>query len=137
MHKQTVEIVRMMCAGIKWNFGKALEILKMPVLEAAKLGIYEIVNEIMKVYYSSLCFVDEDGNNLCMLAVLYRREKLFKLLRQMRGAKVIFVKQPGQIFKQHLALSRTVSAFKWSRWCSIADAAGDAMVQGDEYNIKD
>lgn len=89
MHKQTVEIVRMMCAGVKWNFGKALEILKMPVLEAAKLGIYEIVNEIMKVYYSSLCFVDEDGNNLCMLAVLHRREKLFKLLRQMRGAKVI------------------------------------------------
>ncbi|KAK4850533.1 hypothetical protein QYF36_007535 [Acer negundo] len=53
MHTQTLEIVKLMISKVDWTYKEASERLKEPVLTAAKLGIYEFVNEVLKAYPNS------------------------------------------------------------------------------------
>ncbi|KAK2652314.1 hypothetical protein Ddye_012170 [Dipteronia dyeriana] len=83
MHTQTLEIVRMMIGDYSnWNYVKAIKFLKKPALIAASMGIYEVVNEILKAYNISVSFEDHLGNTMLSLAVLNRQEKVFNLLYQ-------------------------------------------------------
>ncbi|XP_031262067.1 uncharacterized protein LOC116120258 isoform X1 [Pistacia vera] len=84
-HMQALEIVRTVCGGVVWDFEKALETLKQPILIATRLGILEIVEEILKVYDSALFFVDEAGKNVLQLAVLNRQEIVFGFMLKEAG----------------------------------------------------
>ncbi|XP_031262068.1 ankyrin repeat-containing protein ITN1-like isoform X2 [Pistacia vera] len=52
---------------------------------ATRLGILEIVEEILKVYDSALFFVDEAGKNVLQLAVLNRQEIVFGFMLKEAG----------------------------------------------------
>ncbi|TXG65803.1 hypothetical protein EZV62_007078 [Acer yangbiense] len=80
MHTQTLEIVRLMISNVNWTYKEASERLKKPVLTAARLGIHEFVDEVLKAYPNSVLFYDEEGCNIFLLAVSYRKEKVFRLI---------------------------------------------------------
>ncbi|TXG65808.1 hypothetical protein EZV62_007083 [Acer yangbiense] len=80
MHTQTLEIVRLMISNVDWTYKKASKRLKKPVLTAAKLGIHEFVKEVLEAYPNSFLFYDKKGRNIFLLAVLYRKEKVFSLI---------------------------------------------------------
>ncbi|KAK2652282.1 hypothetical protein Ddye_012138 [Dipteronia dyeriana] len=83
MHTQTLEIIRMMIGDSNnWNYVKAIEFLKEPAFIAARLGIHEVVNEILKAYIGSVSFTDESGHHMLSFAVLHRQEKVFNLVYQ-------------------------------------------------------
>ncbi|KAL5757403.1 hypothetical protein ACOSP7_020014 [Xanthoceras sorbifolium] len=83
MHTQTLEIVRKMIGDYSnWNYVKAIKLLKKPAFMAATLGIYEVVNEILKAYNFSVSFVDHLGNTMLSTAVLNRQERVFNLVYQ-------------------------------------------------------
>lgn len=83
MHRQTLEIVKMMLGDYtQWDFVKANKLLKKPVLKATSLGIYEVVDEVLKVYSLAASFVDHLGHTMLSLAVLCRQEKVFNLVYQ-------------------------------------------------------
>ncbi|KAL5822405.1 hypothetical protein ACOSQ4_020305 [Xanthoceras sorbifolium] len=83
MHTQTLEIVRMMIGDYSnWNYVKAIKLLKKPAFIAASLGIYEVVDEILKAYNFSVLFVDHLGYTMLSFAVLNRQEQVFNLIYQ-------------------------------------------------------
>ncbi|KAK0598133.1 hypothetical protein LWI29_031940 [Acer saccharum] len=65
-----------------WNYVKAIKFLNESALIAARLGIYEVVNEILKAYIRSVSFTDELGHHMLSFAVLSRQEKVFNLVYQ-------------------------------------------------------
>ncbi|KAK3220353.1 hypothetical protein Dsin_014323 [Dipteronia sinensis] len=83
MHTQTLAIVRKMIGDSRdWNYEKAIDFLIKPAFAAVRLGIYEVVNEILKAYIGLVSFTDELGFHMLSLAVLYRQEKVFNLVYQ-------------------------------------------------------
>ncbi|KAH7511502.1 hypothetical protein JRO89_XSUnG0197600 [Xanthoceras sorbifolium] len=89
MHTLTLEIVRKMIGDYSnWNYVKAIKLLKKPAFMAATLGIYEVVNEILKAYNFSVSFVDHLGNTMLSTAVLNRQERVFNLVYQVRDPMV-------------------------------------------------
>ncbi|XVF37596.1 hypothetical protein REPUB_Repub20aG0023100 [Reevesia pubescens] len=78
MNEQARQLVKSMCSGVLWTFPKASYALKLPVLKAASLGIQEIVEEILKEHTAATMFYDDNNYNIFQLAVLHRREKVFK-----------------------------------------------------------
>ncbi|XP_031269052.1 protein ACCELERATED CELL DEATH 6-like [Pistacia vera] len=79
---QPHEIVRIMCHDrVTWSREEALKSLVTPVLTAVALGIYELVNEIMKAYFFSFVFT-RNGDDIFRLAILNRHEKVFSLVNR-------------------------------------------------------
>ncbi|KAK4852533.1 hypothetical protein QYF36_024888 [Acer negundo] len=70
----------MMISKVDWSYKEALERLKKPVLIAAKLGIHEFVHEVLKANQCSALFRDEERRNIFLLAISYRKEKVFSLI---------------------------------------------------------
>lgn len=84
MHMQTLQIVRMMChEGVIWSSEEASQSLCNPILTAARLGICEIVREILKAYFYSYTFANECGHAIFHLAILHRQGKVFSLVTKM------------------------------------------------------
>lgn len=73
-----------MCAGavdILNTHEEAQNVFKKPMFTAARLGIYEIVMEIMNSYFPwSLEFKNKDGYDIFKVAVEHRREKVFNII---------------------------------------------------------
>ncbi|KAK0602151.1 hypothetical protein LWI29_030877 [Acer saccharum] len=86
MHTQTLEIVKLMISKVNWTYKEASERLKEPVLTAARLGIHEFVEEVLKAYQYSVFFNNEEGRNTFFLAVSYRKEKVFSLIYDQMAA---------------------------------------------------
>ncbi|KAH9713595.1 ANK REP REGION domain-containing protein [Citrus sinensis] len=84
IHEQTLEILRIMCAGavdILNTHEEAQNVFKKPMFKAARLGIYEIVMGIMNSYFPwSLEFKNKDGYDIFKVAVEHRREKVFNII---------------------------------------------------------
>ncbi|KAF2300968.1 hypothetical protein GH714_018683 [Hevea brasiliensis] len=55
-------------------------LLKNPLHTSARLGIYEVVVEIIKAYPESVWFDDGDGRNIFHLAIIHRHKFIFSLL---------------------------------------------------------
>ncbi|XP_031276074.1 uncharacterized protein LOC116134521 [Pistacia vera] len=84
-HIQTLQIVRILCHGNKvtWNRKEALQTFDFPILEAAELGICEIVNEILNAYFYAFAYrYGHNGPGLLHMAILHRQEKIFKILKE-------------------------------------------------------
>ncbi|TXG65809.1 hypothetical protein EZV62_007084 [Acer yangbiense] len=70
----------MMISEVNWTYKEASERLKEPVLTAASLGIHEFVDEVLKAYPNSVLFYDEKKRHIFLLAISYRKEKVFSLI---------------------------------------------------------
>ncbi|XP_031276071.1 uncharacterized protein LOC116134518 [Pistacia vera] len=84
-HMQTLDIVRILCHGndVTWNSTEALKTFWPAFPEAAKLGICEIVNEILNAYFYAYNFHYTDNNyGLLHMAILHRQEKIFKIVKE-------------------------------------------------------
>lgn len=90
MHDKVLELVKQLCnviAADKNDYRTPYLILKRPLLLAAELGIYQIVEEIIKSYPDAIWFTNEKNQNLFHLAVMNRQEKVFNLIYQMPDHK--------------------------------------------------
>ncbi|XP_031276072.1 uncharacterized protein LOC116134519 [Pistacia vera] len=84
-HIQTLKIVRILCHGseVTWNRKEAFETFLSPFLEAAKLGICEIVDEIFDAYFYAYTYRYKDnGHGLLHMVILHRQEKIFKIIQE-------------------------------------------------------
>ncbi|TXG68383.1 hypothetical protein EZV62_003318 [Acer yangbiense] len=118
-----------------WNYEKAIDFLKEPAFAAVRLGIYEVVNEVLKAYIGLVSFTEELGYHMLSWAVLFRQEKAFNLVYQvchpMVRGQLTMGKNVGGDTILHIATVLAPSS-EIPR-CSIADAARVAMVQGMLY----
>ncbi|XP_022860611.1 ankyrin repeat-containing protein ITN1-like [Olea europaea var. sylvestris] len=84
-HYQALQLVKFICSHVK-NLGNesndvASSIFKGPFLLAAQNGVEEIVAEILDSFPASIDFTDEEEkHSVFHLAVIYRREKVLKVL---------------------------------------------------------
>ncbi|XP_052200374.1 ankyrin repeat-containing protein NPR4-like isoform X2 [Diospyros lotus] len=84
-HYQAVGLVKSLCQQIATvSDDKAYEsILKGPLLSAAKLGVKEVVKEILDSFPDAVWFTDDNNHNVFQLAILHRQEKVFSIIYQM------------------------------------------------------
>ncbi|XP_028127467.1 uncharacterized protein LOC114323961 isoform X3 [Camellia sinensis] len=86
MHHQAIHLVKRICREvIGLDNTKASSILRLPFLLAAQYGIHEIVKEILDSFPDAITFVDEENHTAFHLAVMYRHEKVFKVMHQRSG----------------------------------------------------
>ncbi|XP_058205429.1 uncharacterized protein LOC131319264 isoform X2 [Rhododendron vialii] len=78
-----LQLVKFLCMEVaKSNLSKVEMIFKPALRKAVRVGIPEIVEEIVLSYPSALFFMDLDGLNIFNYAILYRRERVFNLIYQ-------------------------------------------------------
>ncbi|CAA2936520.1 ankyrin repeat-containing ITN1-like [Olea europaea subsp. europaea] len=86
MHHQALQLVKCVCSEIKsLDNTKANSILTGPFLLGAQNGINEIVKEILESFPHAITFLDEENHSVFHLAVMYRHEKIFKIVHQQSG----------------------------------------------------
>ncbi|XP_031287179.1 uncharacterized protein LOC116145884 [Pistacia vera] len=87
-HTQTLTIVRILCHNdVTWNGKEAVATFSSPFAEATKLGICEIVNEILNAYFYTYCYKDNDYGVL-HLAISHHQEKIFKIIKERKIFKL-------------------------------------------------
>ncbi|KAL7243335.1 hypothetical protein ACSBR1_015684 [Camellia fascicularis] len=89
MHLQAIQLVKCLCEKIRSSSdSNAYESLcKDVILTAARLGIHEVVEEIIESFPRAVWSMDADNHNIFQLAVIYRCENVFNLIYQMSGYK--------------------------------------------------
>ncbi|KAI7981894.1 hypothetical protein LOK49_Contig10G00005 [Camellia lanceoleosa] len=89
MHLQAIQLVKCLCEKIRsLNDSNAFESLcKDVIFTAARLGIHEVVEEIIESFPEVVWLVDANNHNIFQLAVMYRCENVFNLIYQMSGYK--------------------------------------------------
>ncbi|GFP78964.1 hypothetical protein PHJA_000039900 [Phtheirospermum japonicum] len=86
MHHQALEIVKLACSEIKClDNAKASSILIGPFLSGVQNGIHEIVKEILESFPQAITFADDESHSIFHLAVMYRHEKIYKIVHQQSG----------------------------------------------------
>ncbi|KAG8644407.1 protein ACCELERATED CELL DEATH 6 [Manihot esculenta] len=90
MHKQAMELLRFLISeALKGSVLEADNLLGPPTRIAAILGIQEFVTEMIRSYPVMVWLRNMAGENIFLLAVKHRQEKIFNLLYQM-GTHNIF-----------------------------------------------
>ncbi|KAF2300970.1 hypothetical protein GH714_018728 [Hevea brasiliensis] len=86
-HNQALHLLRLLITeALKARPSETRILLKKPLQISARLGIYEMVVEIIKAYPRSDWVVDRDGNNIFNLAIVHRQEFFFSLLKRLESA---------------------------------------------------
>ncbi|KAA8521435.1 hypothetical protein F0562_012112 [Nyssa sinensis] len=94
LHCQAIILVRSICKEVvNLNNEDSSTIFRGALLLAAKYGISEIVEEILKVFPSAITFKDENEHTSLHLAVMYRHEKVFNFLYQQSGEYIQLLSQ--------------------------------------------
>ncbi|XP_058208072.1 uncharacterized protein LOC131321073 [Rhododendron vialii] len=89
-HHHALELVKFLCKEVaKSKLSKAERIFKPALRKAARVGIPEIIEEIVLSYPLALSFINLDNVNIIKYAILYRRERVFNLIYQL-GWKYIY-----------------------------------------------
>ncbi|XP_058004446.1 protein ACCELERATED CELL DEATH 6 isoform X2 [Hevea brasiliensis] len=89
LHKQAMELLRLLISeAIEGSVLEADNLLASPTGIAATLGIQEFVTEVIKSYPYIVWLRNRDGQNIFLLAVKHRQEKIFNLLYQMGTHKL-------------------------------------------------
>ncbi|XP_044495710.1 uncharacterized protein LOC123218353 isoform X3 [Mangifera indica] len=89
MHETVLKLVQLLCKEIINNldFETASSRFEPALLIAAELGVYEVVEEIIKSFPNAIWFTNEKNYSVFHLAVLHRQEKVFNFIFQMSGHK--------------------------------------------------
>ncbi|KAF5194893.1 Ankyrin repeat family protein [Thalictrum thalictroides] len=87
-----LELLEKICAQVSKMDEKQLKAagVYQAVLDAAKFGIVEIVYKLMKYNRHLENCKDEDGKSTFLYAIIYRQEKVFNLVQDMRNKKTPF-----------------------------------------------
>ncbi|KAK6152046.1 hypothetical protein DH2020_014681 [Rehmannia glutinosa] len=86
MHQQALQLIKRLCSEIKClDNAKASSILTGPFVLGAQNGVHEIVKEILESFPHAITFVDEENHSVFHLAVMYRHEKIFRIVHQQTG----------------------------------------------------
>ncbi|KAI8017134.1 Ankyrin repeat-containing protein ITN1 [Camellia lanceoleosa] len=84
-HNQALKLVKYLCEQVRSleDLKAYRSLAKVPLLEAAKLGIHEIIEEIVNSFPRAITAHDSENGNIFQLAVIKRHENVFNLLYQM------------------------------------------------------
>ncbi|GMP36867.1 hypothetical protein CsSME_00008834 [Camellia sinensis var. sinensis] len=84
-HNQALKLVKYLCEQVRSleDLKAYRSLAKVPLLEAAKLGIHEIIEEIVNSFPRAITTHDSENRNIFQLAVIKRHENVFNLLYQM------------------------------------------------------
>nr|DAD22616.1 TPA_asm: hypothetical protein HUJ06_024079 [Nelumbo nucifera] len=82
VHIQVIEILKVICSEIeKLDEAHLLEAkVYFAVVNAAKFGIVEIVDEIIRSIPNAIYTADENGRNIVAIAIVHRQHKVFNLI---------------------------------------------------------
>lgn len=90
-HHHALELVKFLCKEVaKSKLSNVERIFKPALRKAARVGIPEIIEEIVLSYPSALFFVSLGDLNIITYAILNRRECVFNLVHQ-TGWKYIYI----------------------------------------------
>ncbi|KAJ9190399.1 hypothetical protein P3X46_001607 [Hevea brasiliensis] len=95
---------------LEFLIGKALkggrleirELLRKPLLISARLGIYELVFEIVNAYPESVWFVDNEGRNVFHLAIIHRQKFIFRLFNRLSSHTMHLVNTSTETHMENL-----------------------------------
>ncbi|KAI8527061.1 hypothetical protein RHMOL_Rhmol12G0046900 [Rhododendron molle] len=106
MHLQALKLLKRLCAGVKsLNNSEAYKLhAKDALVAAAKLGIHEVIEEIVESF-PDLIWADAKSLNLFQIAVLERHVNVFNLIYQMGANQQLLIqmKDPSGNNLLHLA----------------------------------
>ncbi|KAH9621681.1 hypothetical protein KSS87_012249 [Heliosperma pusillum] len=90
IENQARELARALCKEIlELDDSRVFSLLRGPLHDAAKLGIPEIIEEVVEAFPPAIWFTDENNYNVFQLAVLNRREHVFNLIYQMSSFRFL------------------------------------------------
>ncbi|KAL9246026.1 hypothetical protein vseg_019610 [Gypsophila vaccaria] len=91
---QAMELVKELCKEIiELDDSKVYSLLRQALHEAAKIGIPEIIEEIVDIFPPAIWFTDDKDNyNVFQLAMLNRRDNIFNLINQMSDYKFLITR---------------------------------------------
>ncbi|KAK2977132.1 LOW QUALITY PROTEIN: hypothetical protein RJ640_005782 [Escallonia rubra] len=82
-HTQAVQLVKRLCMEtVNLEYSKASSLLELPLKTAIRVGIREIVEEILESFPSAVYLRNETQQTLMHLAILNRRENVYNLIYQ-------------------------------------------------------
>ncbi|KAF7146841.1 hypothetical protein RHSIM_Rhsim03G0046900 [Rhododendron simsii] len=122
-----LELVKFLCMEVaKLDLSKVERIFKPALRNAARVGIPEIVEEIVLSYPSALFFMDLGGLDIFKYAILYRRERVFNLIYQTdhAGKRFIFAEDFSLINGLHL-----VARLRHEQQINLKASAAGAVLQ--------
>ncbi|XP_060170198.1 uncharacterized protein LOC132600814 isoform X2 [Lycium barbarum] len=112
-HILALTLARRLIRAEDWSFNA--NCVKNPLIEATKLGINELVEEIIKNYPQTVETVDEDGNNILHIAVERKNRSLFDLFLKKVSHKDRLLTDTNQQGKTIMHFATNVgSPFKFS-----------------------
>lgn len=82
MHEQTRQLIKCLCTDVTSLGPSKATMFKHPLHLAAKLGIHEIVEEILEKFPSIIWYWDDNNYRVFQLAIMNPRENVFNLLNQ-------------------------------------------------------
>ncbi|KAL7193983.1 hypothetical protein ACSBR2_025594 [Camellia fascicularis] len=84
-HSQALQLVKYLCEQVRSleDLKAYRSLAKCPHLVAAKLGIHEIIEEIVNSFPRAILAKDSEDRNIFQLAAIKRHENVFNLLYQM------------------------------------------------------
>ncbi|KAL9246021.1 hypothetical protein vseg_019605 [Gypsophila vaccaria] len=93
MERQAVQLVKALCKEIlELDDSRVFSLLQQALHDAAKLGIPEIIEEIVLAFPPAIWFTDKDNYNVFQLAMLNRRENVFNLIYQMTDYQYLIMR---------------------------------------------
>ncbi|KAG5556182.1 hypothetical protein RHGRI_006715 [Rhododendron griersonianum] len=123
-HHHALELVKFLCKEVaKSKLSKVERIFKPALRKAARVGIPEIIEEIVLSYPFALSFINLDNVNIIKYAILYRRERVFNLIHQL-GWKYIYGEDNSLNNVLHLA-----AHLRREQQINLKDSAAGAVLQ--------
>ncbi|KAF5959058.1 hypothetical protein HYC85_000267 [Camellia sinensis] len=94
VHKQAVELVKFLCDQIaSANYSTARKIFSLSLEQATSVGIYEIVQEILKSYPDAISLQNWKEQSIFHQAIVCHREQVFNLARLVGKSRTVFLGQ--------------------------------------------
>ncbi|KAK9678193.1 hypothetical protein RND81_11G194600 [Saponaria officinalis] len=91
--QEALMLVKELCKEIsELDDSKVFSLLQQALHDAAKLGIPEIIEEIVEIFPPAIWFTDKDNYNVFQLAILNRQEAVFNLIFQLTDFKVLITR---------------------------------------------
>ncbi|MFS7917599.1 putative ankyrin repeat-containing domain, PGG domain, ankyrin repeat-containing domain superfamily [Helianthus anomalus] len=85
-YKEAKKILSLICDRI----GTSNDTYAMPLIEAVRKGIYEVVDEILYTSPSTINCKDKEGYNILQLAIINRSEKVYNLISHIIDHKMSY-----------------------------------------------
>ncbi|XP_042499355.1 ankyrin repeat-containing protein ITN1-like isoform X2 [Macadamia integrifolia] len=92
IHVQALKVLKCICSQLSTMGEREFEKVGVydGLFRATTLGIVEIVKEIIKINPKLIFILNKKDQNIFSVAILYRQEKIFNLIRGMDGQMIFF-----------------------------------------------